>query len=197
MSIIHHDPTIAKAVHETATKKLNDPEWEPFPITLMGDDLELGQRAFEVLRTLGYAKEQEMEFDDGETGYLGDLIHPRAKEYLVKYGREFVECLEAYMRLTNQPIIPHPAWARTTMSYRVRDITFPVDLTEDPKEYYGRNGFGKCLGLNLWDNASCIRITPINTTGTTSACMIDIPKKSIPELIETLHQLLEPLSRVS
>jgi hypothetical protein len=108
MTIIHHDPTLAKAVHETATKKLNDPEWEEFPINLL-DDLQLGQRAFEVLNTLGYAHES---FNDelsvsGDTiprEYLCDWIHPRAKEYLIKYGKEYVECLEAYMRLTNQPI---------------------------------------------------------------------------------------------
>ena len=111
MTIIHHDPTLAQAVHDTATKKLNDPEWEPFPITLLGD-LDLGQRAFEVLQTLGYAREtlsQGSDYED-DKGYLesetyrADWIHPRAKEYLIKYGKEYVECLEAYMRLTNQPI---------------------------------------------------------------------------------------------
>jgi len=111
MSIIHHDPELSQAVHDTATKKLNDPEWVPFPITLMGDDLELGQRAFEVLKTLGYAKEpsgvnwsEEGGIPESSDVYYGDLIHPRAKEHLIKYGKEFVECLEAYMRLTNQPI---------------------------------------------------------------------------------------------
>lgn len=104
MTIIHHDPTLAQAVHDTATKKLNDPEWVPFPITLMGDDLELGQRAFEVLKTLGYAKEPDEFFDEDDDTSCGDSIHPRAKEFLVRYGKEYVECLEAYMRLTNRPI---------------------------------------------------------------------------------------------
>jgi hypothetical protein len=103
MSIIHHDPELSQAVHNTVTKKLNDPEWEPFPIDLIGD-LELGQRAFEVLRTLGYAKEPDEFFDEDDDTSCGDSIHPRAKEFLVKYGKEYVECLEAYMRLTNQPI---------------------------------------------------------------------------------------------
>jgi hypothetical protein len=77
------------------------------------------------------------------------------------------------------------------MSYRVKDLMFPVDLSKEPEEYFGRHGFGKCLGVELWDNADCIRINPINTTGTTTACMIDIPKESIPQLIENLQQLLK------
>jgi hypothetical protein len=111
MTIIHQDPTLAQAVHDTATKRLDTPDWEHFPITLLDDDLELSKRAFEVLRSLGYAKETPIVEDGGfykvyETGtdYTGDWIHPRAKEYLVKYGKEYIECLEAYMRLTNQPI---------------------------------------------------------------------------------------------
>jgi hypothetical protein len=111
MTIIHHDPTLAKAVHETATKKLNDPEWEHFPIDLVDGDLDLGLRAFAVLRTLGYAEESAIKdtgvnwpTEDSLNEYAGDWIHPRAKEYLIKYGKEYVECLEAYMRLTNQPI---------------------------------------------------------------------------------------------
>lgn len=109
MTIIHHDPTLAQAVHDTATQKLNDPEWEEFPIDLLGD-LDLGQRAFEVLQTLGYAKEpsgvnwSEGGIPESSDVYYGDYIHPRAKEFLVRYGKEYVECLEAYMRFTNQPI---------------------------------------------------------------------------------------------
>jgi hypothetical protein len=128
---IHDNPDLAKAVHETATQKLNDPEWEPFPIDLVGGDLELGQRAFEVLQTLGYAKEPSgvnwpevletlgyakepsgvnwpegmgMSTEPHYDTYYDDLIHPRAKEHLIKYGKDYVECLEAFMRLTNQPI---------------------------------------------------------------------------------------------
>jgi hypothetical protein len=110
--LLKDNPDLAKAVHETATQKLNDPEWEPFPITLLDGDIELGQRAFEVLWTLGYAKEtltQGADYED-DKGYLesetyrADYIHPRAKEYLIKYGKDYVECLEAFMRLTNQQI---------------------------------------------------------------------------------------------
>jgi hypothetical protein len=112
MTHIHHDPTLAQAVHDTATKRLDTPDWEHFPITLLDNDLELGKRAFEVLRSLGYAKETPIVEDGGfykvygpeAEGYTGDWIHPRAKEYLVEFGKEYVECLEAYMRLTNQPI---------------------------------------------------------------------------------------------
>jgi hypothetical protein len=103
MTIIHQDPTLAQAVHDTATKKLDSPDWEDFPINIL-DDLSLGQRAFEVLSTLGYAKEIEVDFNGEDTDYFGDSIHPKAKEFLLKYGKEYVECLEAYMRLTNQPI---------------------------------------------------------------------------------------------
>jgi hypothetical protein len=110
MTIIHHDPTLAQAVHDTATQKLNDPEWEGFPIDLLGDP-DLGQRAFEVLQTLGYAREKTINeeydpynVDPEHDPWKADYIHPRAKEFLVRYGKEYVECLEAYMRLTNQPI---------------------------------------------------------------------------------------------
>ena len=104
MTIIHHDPTLAQAVHDTATKKLNDPEWESFPINILDDDLSLSQRAFEVLWTLGYACEDSEYHNPEARVQNGDWIHPRAKEFLVRYGKEYVECLEAYMRLTNQPI---------------------------------------------------------------------------------------------
>lgn len=90
---------LAKAVYETGSKKLNDPEWVPFPLRFSDGDF--GLRSFEVLRALGYAREAGWEEDVNH-----DWAHPRAKEYLDRFGKPYIECLEVFLRLTNQPIEP-------------------------------------------------------------------------------------------
>jgi hypothetical protein len=69
-----------------------------------------------------------------------------------------------------------------------KTIMFPK-TTRIPREYYGRNGFGKCFGLDLWSNDGRVRFSPVNSTGRTTASMIDVPHESIPELIEFLKTI--------
>ena len=76
------------------------------------------------------------------------------------------------------------------ITYSAKDIMFPE--TAAPREYYGRHGFGKCLGLDVWGTDGHVRISPINTTGRTSACTIELPRESIPDLIKFLHQIVQP-----
>lgn len=91
------DPALASAVYETSSKKLDQPDWVPFPLRF--DDADFGIRAFEILYTLGYARQGGWEEDTDH-----DWVHPKAKEYLDRFGKAYIDGLEVIMRLTNQPI---------------------------------------------------------------------------------------------
>jgi len=72
--------------------------------------------------------------------------------------------------------------------YKDCNITFKE--RPEPLEYYGRNGFGKFLGLDLWNNAGRIRFSPVNSTGRSTSCMMDVPYEALPELVEYLVSVI-------
>jgi hypothetical protein len=75
------------------------------------------------------------------------------------------------------------------ITYLAKDIMFPEAAAR--RDYYGRHGFGRCLGLDVWGTDGHVRISPINTTGRTTACTIELPRESIPELIWFLRQIYQ------
>ena len=61
-------------------------------------------------------------------------------------------------------------------------------------EYFGRNGYGKCIGVDFWTHHGRIRLNPINTKGLASG-FIDIPCEEIPKVIELLQQTVDQLKK--
>jgi hypothetical protein len=58
--------------------------------------------------------------------------------------------------------------------------------------YMGRNGTGKCKGLEVIDWGEIFMISPINTNGNTHSNYIEIPFEEIPNLIVILQELVNP-----
>ena len=81
------DRKLGSAVVETIQKKLDEPRYQRLFSKSQAD-----ARLFKVLYTLGYATLS------GSIVY----IHPKAKAYYKKYGEQYVECLEAALRLIEQ-----------------------------------------------------------------------------------------------
>jgi hypothetical protein len=60
-----------------------------------------------------------------------------------------------------------------------------------PVEYFGRNKFGFCAGIHLFSTDVKIAINPVNSRhNVTDSCMIEIPKKDIPEFIKLLKEMI-------
>lgn len=72
------------------------------------------------------------------------------------------------------------------MSSREHDIRFETITT-----YLGRNGTGKCIGVNIFSSVSEKEfwITPINSKDNLARCDILIPHDSIPHIIEKLNSM--------
>ena len=79
------NPEFHDAVERTLSRQLDNPEF-----VLFSTRTELGRRAYEILSTLGYAKE------------MGRLphIHVKARDYLEQFGETYITNLEAIQRLT-------------------------------------------------------------------------------------------------
>lgn len=56
--------------------------------------------------------------------------------------------------------------------------------------YIGRNGAGNQTGMGFTPNSESVMIEPLNSKGYLSHCMMNIPKKDIPEFIEILRSYL-------
>ena len=64
-------------------------------------------------------------------------------------------------------------------------------------KYLGRNGTGKCIGVNIYDytpmnskveeHCNTIEISPINSKGDVARCSMIIPLEAIPELTAHLQ----------
>jgi hypothetical protein len=76
------------AVHKTANKLLDTPEYRP----LTDDPSPLESRLLAVLEPLGYS----------ELRYANQYyyVHPLAYKYFKRYGEQYVQLLEATQRLT-------------------------------------------------------------------------------------------------
>lgn len=67
-----------------------------------------------------------------------------------------------------------------------------VEFKNDPSDpyYKGRNGDGKCRGLEIWNStADLVVIEPINSKGNIANCVITFPKNKLEEVIEALKKL--------
>lgn len=73
------------------------------------------------------------------------------------------------------------------MSSRDHDISFCNSITT----YLGRNGTGKCTGVNILPSLDekNFWIAPINSKGSVARCEILIPMDTIPEVINTLNKM--------
>jgi len=57
--------------------------------------------------------------------------------------------------------------------------------------YEGRNGNGRQTGIEVQALIDRIALRPINRSGPTDSCRIEIPKDAVKELIQTLQTALE------
>jgi hypothetical protein len=64
----------------------------------------------------------------------------------------------------------------------MKDVKF---LTET--YYVGHNGVGHQTGLGFTPNGNCVQLEPINSKSNLAHCVINIPKESIPAVIEQLN----------
>ena len=55
----------------------------------------------------------------------------------------------------------------------------------------GRNGMSKCHGVELLKFDNRILITPINSKGKLTRCVIQIPESAIPEICNAFNLLKE------
>ena len=70
----------------------------------------------------------------------------------------------------------------------------------DNVTFHGRNGTGKCRGVNLWLNeytdrepdAATITIQPVTSKGNGANCSIDIPLGDADEVIRAMHKVIGP-----
>ena len=76
------DPKLAEAVYETINKRLDSPKYQRLFVAAP-----LDKRLWRALRSLGYTSRDS-------------YIHPKAKQYYRKYGEQYVQCLEAAIRLS-------------------------------------------------------------------------------------------------
>lgn len=84
---INDNPKLGSAVVETITKKLDEPKYQR-----LFDKSPSDKKLIKILHGLGYANKS-----------IGSaFIHPKAKAYYKKYGEQYVECLEAALRLVDQ-----------------------------------------------------------------------------------------------
>jgi hypothetical protein len=58
---------------------------------------------------------------------------------------------------------------------------------EDETVYVGRNGVGRCIGLELFEYIDRIYIYPTNSKNLAANCQIVIPKSAILDLIKILE----------
>jgi len=64
--------------------------------------------------------------------------------------------------------------------------------------YLGRNGTGKCFGVNVQTLTDKVMLSAVNSKGGTGSCLIDVPKKHVRELCIALQVdvLKEAMSRL-
>jgi hypothetical protein len=67
-------------------------------------------------------------------------------------------------------------------------ISFP----SGPTQFLGRNGSGKCVGVNVLHTAdNSIMLEPITSRGLIGRCFIEVPDEAIDGLITLLEQVKE------
>lgn len=66
----------------------------------------------------------------------------------------------------------------------------PVD-TPYPPQYYGRNGYARCVGLEFWlhRDRGILQIWPLNSRRQAGSCMLEVPFADLPALIRALSSL--------
>lgn len=67
-------------------------------------------------------------------------------------------------------------------------ISFDNKVTQ----YLGRNGIGKCTGIELLDARPLyheVWISPINSKDNVARCQISVPVEDIPEIIKALQEM--------
>lgn len=73
----------------------------------------------------------------------------------------------------------------------IKKINFKTPV---PDGYRGRNGKGALHGIELMPSTPkdipCIHLTITNSLGWSSSVSLDIPKESVPELIQAFQELL-------
>ncbi len=57
-------------------------------------------------------------------------------------------------------------------------------------EFLGRNGYGKCSGVELFKANDTISLVPLTSRGEPARCSVLIPIKAIPRLIEELKAVV-------
>jgi hypothetical protein len=71
------------------------------------------------------------------------------------------------------------------------DVTFSVEQgrgVPTKNEYLGRNGYGKCCGVEIWGDVETVRISPITSQGGVARCHIEIPNTELEKVIEVLRR---------
>lgn len=100
-----------EAVYRTVNKSLDSPEWiivpRPLRTSYMADrrGTKLTQRFLRLIKELGYASEKTSSQSGFGKLYRGEhIVHPLAWEYYQLYGEEYLNQLEAAIRL--RPLTP-------------------------------------------------------------------------------------------
>lgn len=69
------------------------------------------------------------------------------------------------------------------------EVRYVNDDTTSWCSYRGRNRHGTARGIDLTAYADKVRLSPINSRGSTDACHIDVPRSMIGALIEALQDV--------
>jgi hypothetical protein len=100
--------SLHEAVHETATKALDHPTFVPLFRTDTVFDVfdENYSRIYSILHPLGYARLSF--YDSGESSLTADgcalEVHPLVHLHYKKYGEEYIDLIEATLRLMGQTV---------------------------------------------------------------------------------------------